>query len=103
MRVVYVVVPGDADGACIKLVERDRDVGVWGGSRSGTPGAFGTVAEVVAALSSRPGDDPRVAEVAAALDREMLTHTNHVGLCAEQISRAGQQQGNFPQALTTCR
>jgi pentatricopeptide repeat protein len=29
---------------------------------------------------------------------EMLTHVNHVGLYAEQIGRAGQQQGNFPQA-----
>jgi len=31
---------------------------------------------------------------------KMLTHANHVGLYAEQISRAGQQQGNFPQTLT---
>jgi GH15 family glucan-1,4-alpha-glucosidase len=31
---------------------------------------------------------------------KMLTHANHAGLYAEQISRAGQQQGNFPQALT---
>jgi GH15 family glucan-1,4-alpha-glucosidase len=31
---------------------------------------------------------------------KMLTHTSHVGLYAGQISRAGQQQGNFPQALT---
>jgi len=30
----------------------------------------------------------------------MLTYANHVGLYAEQISRAEQQQGNFPQALT---
>jgi GH15 family glucan-1,4-alpha-glucosidase len=30
----------------------------------------------------------------------MLTYANHVGLYAEQTSRAGQQQGNFPQALT---
>ena len=28
------------------------------------------------------------------------TYANHVGLYTEQISRAGQQQGNFPQALT---
>jgi pentatricopeptide repeat protein len=27
---------------------------------------------------------------------KMLTYANHVGLYAEQISRAGQQQGNFP-------
>ncbi len=27
---------------------------------------------------------------------KMLTYANRVGLYAEQISRAGQQQGNFP-------
>ena len=31
---------------------------------------------------------------------KMLTYGNHLGLYAEQISRAGGQQGNFPQALT---
>jgi GH15 family glucan-1,4-alpha-glucosidase len=31
---------------------------------------------------------------------KMLTYANHVGLYAEQISRAGQQQGSFPQVLT---
>ena len=31
---------------------------------------------------------------------KMLTYANHVGLYAEQIGRAGQPQGNFPQALT---
>jgi GH15 family glucan-1,4-alpha-glucosidase len=31
---------------------------------------------------------------------KMLTYTNHLGLYAEQIGRAGEQQGNFPQALT---
>jgi GH15 family glucan-1,4-alpha-glucosidase len=31
---------------------------------------------------------------------KMLTYGNHLGLYAEQISRTGQQQGNFPQALT---
>jgi GH15 family glucan-1,4-alpha-glucosidase len=31
---------------------------------------------------------------------KMLTHANHVGLYAEQISLTGEQQGNFPQALT---
>jgi GH15 family glucan-1,4-alpha-glucosidase len=30
----------------------------------------------------------------------MLTYANHLGLYAEQISRAGEQQGKFPQALT---
>ncbi len=29
-----------------------------------------------------------------------LTYANHLGLYAEQISRTGEQQGNFPQALT---
>ena len=27
---------------------------------------------------------------------KMLTYANHVGLYAEQISHAGQRQGNFP-------
>jgi GH15 family glucan-1,4-alpha-glucosidase len=31
---------------------------------------------------------------------KMLTYANHAGLYAEQISRTGEQQGNFPQALT---
>jgi GH15 family glucan-1,4-alpha-glucosidase len=31
---------------------------------------------------------------------KMLTYTNHLGLYAEQISRTGEQQGNFPQAFT---
>ena len=31
---------------------------------------------------------------------KMLTYGNHVGLYAEQISQTGEQQGNFPQALT---
>jgi GH15 family glucan-1,4-alpha-glucosidase len=31
---------------------------------------------------------------------KMLTYANHLGLYAEQLSRTGQQQGNFPQALT---
>jgi hypothetical protein len=70
VSVVQVVVPGDGDGAVIELVELDRDSGVWGGSRGGVPDAFGTVSQVLAALSSRQGDDPWVAEVASALDRE---------------------------------
>jgi hypothetical protein len=70
VSVVHIVVPGDGDGAVIELVELDQDSGVWGGSRVGVPDAFGTVSQVLAALSSRPGDDPWVAEVASALDRE---------------------------------
>jgi GH15 family glucan-1,4-alpha-glucosidase len=31
---------------------------------------------------------------------KVLTYANHLGLHAEQISRTGEQQGNFPQALT---
>lgn len=67
---VRVVVPGESDSAAIELVELDRDAGTWGGSREGTPDVFGTAAEVLAALSSRPAGDRWAAEVAAALDRE---------------------------------
>lgn len=31
---------------------------------------------------------------------KMLTYANHLGLYAEQIGQTGEQQGNFPQALT---
>jgi GH15 family glucan-1,4-alpha-glucosidase len=31
---------------------------------------------------------------------KVLTYPNHLGLYAEQISRTGEQQGNFPQAFT---
>jgi GH15 family glucan-1,4-alpha-glucosidase len=31
---------------------------------------------------------------------KMLTYANHLGMYAEQISLTGEQQGNFPQALT---
>jgi len=31
---------------------------------------------------------------------KMLTYANHLGLYAEQIGQAGEQQGNFPQAFT---
>ncbi|WP_084965092.1 glycoside hydrolase family 15 protein [Thermoactinospora rubra] len=31
---------------------------------------------------------------------KMLTYANHLGLYAEEISRTGEQQGNFPQAFT---
>jgi GH15 family glucan-1,4-alpha-glucosidase len=30
----------------------------------------------------------------------MLTYANHLGVHAEQISRTGEQWGNFPQSLT---
>jgi len=52
----------------------------------------------------RRGARPRRALDEARLAFEkMLTCANHVGLYAGQISRAGQQQGNFPQALTIWR
>jgi GH15 family glucan-1,4-alpha-glucosidase len=52
----------------------------------------------------RRGARPRLALDQARLTFEkMLTYANHVGLYAEQISRAGQQQGNSPQALTHLR
>jgi len=41
----------------------------------------------------------RLEEARLAFEK-MLTHANHVGLYAEQIGRTGDQQGNFPQALT---
>jgi hypothetical protein len=70
VSVVDVVVPADAEGAWIEIVELDRDAGAWGGSREGRPDSFGTAAEVLAALTSRLSDDPWVTEVVAALDRE---------------------------------
>ena len=52
-------------------------------------------------LLVRGGARPRRALDEARLAFEkMLTYANHLGRYAEQISRAGQQQGNFPQALT---
>jgi GH15 family glucan-1,4-alpha-glucosidase len=41
----------------------------------------------------------RLEEAQLAFEK-MLTYANHLGLYAEQISLAGEQQGNFPQALT---
>jgi GH15 family glucan-1,4-alpha-glucosidase len=41
----------------------------------------------------------RIEEARLAFEK-MLTYANHLGLYAEQISRAGDQQGNFPQAFT---
>ena len=39
-------------------------------------------------------------EEARLVFEKMLTYANHLGLYAEQISRTGEQQGNFPQAFT---
>jgi GH15 family glucan-1,4-alpha-glucosidase len=41
----------------------------------------------------------RLEEAALAFEK-MLTYANHLGLYAEEISRTGEQQGNFPQAFT---
>jgi GH15 family glucan-1,4-alpha-glucosidase len=41
----------------------------------------------------------RVDEARLAFEK-MLTYANHLGLYAEEISHAGEQQGNFPQAFT---
>jgi GH15 family glucan-1,4-alpha-glucosidase len=41
----------------------------------------------------------RLEEARLAFEK-MLTYANHLGLYAEQISRTGEQQGNFPQAFT---
>jgi GH15 family glucan-1,4-alpha-glucosidase len=41
----------------------------------------------------------RLDEARIAFDK-MLTYANHVGLYAEQIGQTGEQQVNFPQALT---
>ncbi|WP_101784286.1 glycoside hydrolase family 15 protein [Nonomuraea indica] len=41
----------------------------------------------------------RVDEARLAFEK-MLTYANHLGLYAEEISRNGEQQGNFPQAFT---
>jgi len=41
----------------------------------------------------------RIDEARLAFEK-MLTYANHLGLYAEQISRSGRQQGNFPQAFT---
>jgi GH15 family glucan-1,4-alpha-glucosidase len=41
----------------------------------------------------------RLAE-ARLIFEKMLTYANHLGLFAEQISKAGEQVGNYPQALT---
>jgi hypothetical protein len=69
---VFLSLPdGDAEEpGLIELVELDADGGSWAGGRSGRPDAYGTVAEVVGALTSRLPSDPWVSEVAAALARE---------------------------------
>ena len=74
---VLVTPPGDPGnvGYLIELVELDDEAGVWAGAFPGCPDAYGSAGDVLAALTSRPLDDPWVREVAAALarDREWAT------------------------------
>jgi hypothetical protein len=74
---VLVTPPGDPGnvGYLIELVELDDEAGVWAGAFPGCPDAYGSAGEVLAALTSRPLDDPWVREVVAALarDREWAT------------------------------
>jgi hypothetical protein len=74
---VLVTPPGDPGnvGYLIELVELDDEAGVWAGALPGCPDAYGSAGDVLAALTSRPLDDPWVREVAAALarDREWAT------------------------------
>jgi GH15 family glucan-1,4-alpha-glucosidase len=51
-------------------------------------------------VTSRRSPAPGRLGEARLASEKMLTYANHLGLYAEQISRAGEQQGNFPQALT---
>ncbi len=69
---VLVTPPGDPDNFeySIELVELDDEAGVWAGAFPGCPDAYGSAGEVVAALTSRPLDDPWVREVVAALGRD---------------------------------
>lgn len=63
--------PGEGeDDMGLELVELDGGADLWGGSRPGRSDAYGTAAEVIAALSDRPPADPWVREAAAALARE---------------------------------
>ena len=55
---------------------------------------------LVEALTRAGRTDPARLDDARLLFEQMLGYANHLGLYAEQISRTGQQQGNFPQALT---
>jgi GH15 family glucan-1,4-alpha-glucosidase len=63
---------------------------------SGEEGTFSVCSFWYVEALTRAG---RLDEARLAFEK-MLTYANHVGLYAEQISRTGAQQGNFPQALT---
>ena len=62
----------------------------------GTEGTFSACSFWYVEALTRAG---RLEEARLAFEK-MLTYANHLGLYAEQISRTGDQQGNFPQALT---
>lgn len=70
VHAVQVSLPDAGDESYVELVELDHGDGIWGGSRTGHPDAYGTAAEVMAALSGRPDDDAWIVEVATALARE---------------------------------
>ncbi|HWU09654.1 MAG TPA: glycoside hydrolase family 15 protein [Streptomyces sp.] len=63
---------------------------------SGDEGTFSICSFWYVEALTRAGrlDDARMAF------EKMLTYANHLGLYAEQVGRAGEQQGNFPQAFT---
>lgn len=65
--------PGDAEDShsLIELVELDDQGEMWAGSYRDCPDAYGRAGDVIAALTSRPADDPWVREVVAALDRDL--------------------------------
>jgi GH15 family glucan-1,4-alpha-glucosidase len=62
----------------------------------GTEGTFSACSFWYVEALARAG---RLDEARLAFEK-MLAYASHDGLYAEQIGRAGQQQGNFPQALT---
>jgi hypothetical protein len=64
--------PGGAeDPPSLELVELDDQGQMWAGSFPGCPDAYGRAEQVIAALTSRPADDPWVREVVAALGRDL--------------------------------
>ncbi|MGW5721635.1 glycoside hydrolase family 15 protein [Amycolatopsis sp. NPDC003865] len=63
---------------------------------AGTEGTFSLCSFAYVDALARAG---RLEQARAAFEK-MLTYANHVGLYAEEISPAGEQLGNFPQAFT---
>src|ERR1700723_1758552 len=69
--IIVTVIGGDDDDDPVDFDEFDNDGRVRGGRRhSGGSTAFGTVSDVITALSRRPPGDPWVTAVVAALDRD---------------------------------